>query len=41
MFPVEEFGEFRVRLINGDEGETREEFGDVVDFGEWIRIHGM
>lgn len=43
VFPIEEFGEFRIRLINGD-GDCDgigEGFGDVIDFVEWIRTHGM
>jgi len=35
VFPVEEFGEFRVRLINGGG------MGEVIDFGEWIRMHKL
>lgn len=31
MFPVEEFREFRVRLINGGR------MGAIVDFVEWIK----
>lgn len=34
VFPVKEFGEFRVRLINGDGGGIGEEFVDVVDSAE-------
>lgn len=40
IFPVEEFREFRIRLINGncgDCGEMRRGSEDVIDFGEWIR----
>lgn len=33
VFPVEELGEFRIRMINGDEKVS----GDVIDFAEWIR----
>lgn len=33
VFPVEEFGEFRVRLINGDDGKM----GKVIDFMEWVK----
>ena len=33
VFPVDEFGEFRIRLIN-DDGR-----GDVADFAEWIKGH--
>lgn len=39
VFPVEEFGEFRVRLINGDSGGMGEASGDVADFAEWIKGH--
>lgn len=41
VFPVEELGEFRIRLINGssDCGGIGEGFGDVVDFVEWIKAH--
>lgn len=31
LFPIEEFGEFRVRLINGDR------IGAIVNFVEWIK----
>lgn len=31
MFPVEEFGEFRVRLCNDGR------MGAIVDFAEWIK----
>lgn len=43
IFPVEDFREFRIRLINGDGdcGGIGEGFGDVVDFVEWIRTHNM
>lgn len=37
VFPVEEFGEFRVRLINGGSSGM----GEVIDFGEWIRMHKL
>lgn len=37
VFPIEEFGEFRIRLCNGDEKMSE----DVIDFGEWIRTHSM
>lgn len=32
VFPVEEFGEFRVRLINGG-GDC---MGEIIDFAEWV-----
>lgn len=35
VFPVEELGEFQIRLINNDGN------GDVVDFMEWISTHIM
>jgi len=35
VFPVEMFGDFRVRLVNGGG------MGEVVDFGEWIRTHKL
>lgn len=43
IFPIEEFKEFRIRLINGGSdcdgmGKTS---GDVIDFAEWIRTHNM
>ena len=31
MFPIEEFGEFRVRLCNDGR------MGAIVDFGEWVK----
>ena len=31
VFPIEEFAEFRVRLINGDR------IGAIVNFVEWIK----
>lgn len=31
VFPVEEFGEFKVRLINGCG------MGEIVDFAEWVK----
>lgn len=31
VFPVEEFGEFRVKLCNGGG------IGEVIDFAEWIK----
>lgn len=42
VFPVEEFGDFRVRLINGDSSDSGgmgEASGDVIDFAEWIKGH--
>ena len=42
IFPVEEFGEFRVRLINGDSSDSGgmgEASGDVIDFAEWVKGH--
>lgn len=41
IFPIEDFGEFRIRLINCDCGEMGEVPGDVIDFGEWIRTHNV
>lgn len=38
VFPVEEFGEFRIRLINGDGGD-RSQMDNVVDFVEWVKVH--
>ncbi|MBD5548108.1 MAG: hypothetical protein HDQ97_12025 [Lachnospiraceae bacterium] len=32
VFPVEEFGEFRIRLCNGDG------MGEIVDFAEWVKM---
>lgn len=37
MFPVDEFGEFRIRLINGDGGGMRDMSGNVIDFTEWVK----
>lgn len=34
MFPVEEFGEFRIRLCNGGNSGGK---GEIVDFVEWIK----
>lgn len=34
LFPIEWFGEFRIRLCNGGG------MGGVIDFGEWIRNRG-
>lgn len=31
VFPVEEFGEFRIRLCNGSG------IGEIVDFAEWVK----
>ena len=39
VFPVEDFEDYRIRLINGDGGGMREASGDVIDFGEWARKH--
>ena len=39
MFPVEDFEDYRIRLINEDGGGMREASGDVIDFGEWARKH--
>ena len=42
VFPLEEFGEFRVRLINGDSSDSGgmgEASGDVIDFAEWVKGH--
>lgn len=33
MFPLEEFGEFRIRLCNGGGS------GEIVDFSDWVRVH--
>ena len=41
IFPIEDFREFRIRLINGDSVGMGEVSGDVIDFAEWIRTHGM
>lgn len=44
VFPVEEFREFRVRLINGNSGGNGgmgEALGDMIDLAEWIRTHSM
>jgi hypothetical protein len=43
VFPVEEFGEFRIRLIKGygNCGGMGEVSGDAVNFAEWIRTHSM
>ena len=35
VFPVEEWGEFRIRLINGSNDS---EMGRVVDFAEYAKI---
>lgn len=37
MFPVEDFEDYRIRLINGDGGGMGEASGDVIHFGEWVR----
>lgn len=43
IFPIEDFREFRIRLINGggDCDGMGEVSGDVIDFAEWIRTHNM
>lgn len=43
LFPVEDFGEFRIRLVNGGSacGGRGEASGDMIDFREWIRTHNM
>lgn len=38
VFPVEELSEFRIKLINGDDGSGT---GRVIDFAEWVRTHNM
>lgn len=38
VFSIEDFGEFRVRLISRD-GGMGETPGDVIHFGEWARKH--
>lgn len=35
MFPVEEFGEFRIRLCNGGNSGGK---GEIVDFAEWVKM---
>lgn len=43
IFPIEDFGDYRIRLINGDDdnGGRGEVSGDVICFGEWIRTHNV
>lgn len=41
VFPVDDFREFRIRLINGDSDGMGEVSGDVIDFAEWLRTHSM
>ena len=40
---MEDFGEFRIRLVNGGSacGGRGEASGDMIDFREWIRTHNM
>lgn len=35
LFPVEEFGEFRVRMCNGGNSGGK---GEIVDFAEWVKM---
>ena len=40
VFSVEDFEDYRIRLINGDGGgEMGEASEDVIDFEEWVRKH--
>lgn len=43
VFSVEDFEDYRIRLINGDDGGNGsgmgEVSGDVICFGEWARKH--
>lgn len=45
VFPMEDFREFRIRLINGGDcdeiGGIGEASEDVIDFSEWIRTHNV
>lgn len=41
IFPIEDFRDYKIRLINGDRGGMGEVPGDVIDFSEWIRTHSM
>lgn len=33
MFPVEEFGEYKINLHNGNG------MGEVVNMAEWVKVH--
>ena len=35
VFPVEEFGEFRIRICNGGNSGGK---GEIVDFAEWVKM---
>lgn len=35
VFPVEEFGEFRIRMCNGGNSGGK---GEIVDFAEWVKM---